>query len=81
MDFQSATKSYESWLANHLTLVPDDLKLKHEHMVEDEFSFLRATYYRWAQVWRGFCPDLADAPIVLSVGDLHIENFGTWRDA
>ena len=22
-----------------------------------------------------------DAPQVLSVGDLHLENFGTWRDA
>ena len=22
-----------------------------------------------------------DAPRVLSVGDLHLENFGTWRDA
>jgi hypothetical protein len=81
MDFQNATKSYESWLASHLTIVPDDLKLKHERMLGDEFSFLRATYYRWAQTWQGFCPGLADAPGVLAVGDLHIENFGTWRDA
>jgi hypothetical protein len=26
------------------------------------------------------CPELARAPQVLAVGDLHIENFGTWRD-
>lgn len=26
------------------------------------------------------CPDLARAPKVLAVGDLHVENFGTWRD-
>src|SRR5213076_1576717 len=25
-------------------------------------------------------PELADAPRVLSVGDLHVESFGTWRD-
>ena len=25
-------------------------------------------------------PDLAKAPDVLAVGDLHVENFGTWRD-
>lgn len=31
--------------------------------------------------WPDVCPDLAAAPVVLSVGDLHIENFGTWRDA
>jgi Uncharacterized protein conserved in bacteria (DUF2252) len=28
-----------------------------------------------------FVPELAKAPKVLAVGDLHIENFGTWRDA
>jgi hypothetical protein len=44
------------------------------------FPFLRATYYRWAQVWPKVCPDLAKGPQVLAVGDLHVENFGTWRD-
>jgi len=27
------------------------------------------------------CPDVAKATKVLAVGDLHVENFGTWRDA
>ena len=45
------------------------------------FPFLRATFYRWVQRWPEVCPDLAAAPVVLSVGDLHVENFGTWRDA
>src|SRR5207237_3831965 len=44
------------------------------------FPFLRATYYRWAQLWPKVCPDLAKGPQVLAVGDLHVENFGTWRD-
>jgi hypothetical protein len=26
-------------------------------------------------------PEVADAPKVLAVGDLHVENYGTWRDA
>jgi len=26
------------------------------------------------------CPELARTPQVLAVGDLHVENFGTWRD-
>jgi hypothetical protein len=26
------------------------------------------------------CPNLANGPHVLAVGDLHVENFGTWRD-
>jgi hypothetical protein len=41
---------------------------------------LRATYYRWAQVWAEHCPEEASAPKALAVGDLHVENFGTWRD-
>ena len=45
-----------------------------------EFPFLRATFYRWAQLWAKVCPDAAKAPAVLAVGDLHVENFGTWRD-
>jgi len=49
-------------------------------MRSDPFRFFRATYYRWAQLWPETCPDLADAPRVLAVGDLHVENFGTWRD-
>jgi hypothetical protein len=43
--------------------------------------FLRATYFRWARRIGTVCPELMDAPQVLSIGDLHLENFGTWRDA
>jgi hypothetical protein len=50
-------------------------------MRESAFIFLRATYFRWARQIGELCPDLMDAPKVLSVGDLHLENFGTWRDA
>jgi hypothetical protein len=49
-------------------------------MAQDVFPFLRATFYRWMQVWPKVCPDAARAPQVLAVGDLHVENFGTWRD-
>jgi uncharacterized protein (DUF2252 family) len=45
-------------------------------MVGNAFDFLRATYWRWCE----HAPDLADEPVVLSVGDIHVENFGTWRD-
>ena len=54
---------------------------KHEKMKKDLFAFFRATFYRWIQVWPEVCPDLTSAPMVLAVGDLHFENFGTWRDA
>jgi hypothetical protein len=32
------------------------------------------------QRWPEECPDVSQAPKVLAVGDLHVENFGTWRD-
>jgi hypothetical protein len=50
-------------------------------MKESAFVFLRATFFRWARKIETICPDLAKAPAVLSVGDVHVENFGTWRDA
>ena len=81
LTIQQATERYEAWLASHLTLIPADLELKHQRMAESPFPFLRATFYRWVQRWPEVCPDLATAPVALSIGDLHVENFGTWRDA
>lgn len=81
MDIRQSTAAYEKWLARQLRIVPGDLKLKHQNMAEDEFSFFRATFYRWMQLWPETCPALLKAPKVLACGDLHIENFGTWRDA
>jgi Uncharacterized protein conserved in bacteria (DUF2252) len=78
---QEATAAYETWLAEHTRLVPADLADKHTQMAADRFAFFRATYYRWAQRWSALPPELAKAPAVLAVGDLHIENFGTWRDS
>lgn len=80
MKVKKATKKYEQWLAANTTVVKADLELKHTHMAEDLFCFLRATFYRWMQMWPVICPDLNRAPVVLAVGDLHVENFGTWRD-
>jgi hypothetical protein len=71
---------YEAWLGEQMSLIPEDLKLKHEKMAESAFMFLRATFYRWMQLWPAVCPDLVNAATVLGVGDLHTENFGTWRD-
>ncbi len=79
--FRNSTESYENWLATKLEIVPEDLDQKHELMRADLFSFLRATFYRWCQLWHEVCPECDKAPVVLAVGDLHVENFGTWRDA
>lgn len=80
MDIQEATHNYEAWLGKRITLIPADIELKHQRMAESAFSFLRATFYRWCQRWPQICPELTSAREVLSVGDLHVENFGTWRD-
>jgi hypothetical protein len=80
MRIREATARYEAWLGTHLKLIRKDLRLKHEQMRTAPFPFLRATYYRWAQTWAEICGDAARAPEVLAVGDLHVENFGTWRD-
>lgn len=75
-----ATESYEHWLGQHMPLLADDLAVKHERMAENPFMFLRATYYRWIQLWDHHCAKLQASPNVLAVGDVHFENFGTWRD-
>jgi hypothetical protein len=80
MNVVKATRNFETWLALHTHLDRKDLRLKHQRMKAELFAFFRATYYRWAQLWPEVCPDLAKAPHVLAVGDLHVENFGTWRD-
>jgi hypothetical protein len=74
------TERYETWLRRHTKVLERDLRAKHAKMSEDAFTFLRATFYRWLELWPEICPDLVGAPPVLAIGDLHVENFGTWRD-
>jgi hypothetical protein len=75
-----ATREFETWLSAQLPIIKQDLRLKHQLMAEAAFPFFRATFYRWLQLWPEVCGELAKAPKVLAVGDLHVENFGTWRD-
>src|ERR1700674_2805848 len=80
MNIVKATKQYEDWLGLHIRIVEPDLQFKHEQMAAALFPFFRATFYRWLQVWPEECAELDRVPHILSVGDLHVENFGTWRD-
>ncbi len=83
MSIVETTRAYENWMKKHIDVVGSDLKVKHEKMADPEsaFPFFRATFYHWASQFHNVCGDVADAPKLLAVGDLHIENFGTWRDA
>ena len=85
MNIIESVDKYDAWLEKQLKndFVKKDGKKKHKKMAKDAFQFLRATYWRWAETIYDpkVCPELNDAPAVLAVGDIHAENFGTWRDA
>ena len=55
MKIEKATARYEAWLAKQITIVPADLQLKHAEMSSALFPFMRATYYRWTQIWPEIC--------------------------
>jgi Uncharacterized protein conserved in bacteria (DUF2252) len=82
MPIRGANQDYEKWLRVQLggDVIESDLARKRKKMADSAFGFLRATYWRWAETILEVCPDLAEAPPVLAVGDIHLENFGTWRD-
>ncbi len=89
MNIQECTKEYETWLHQRLQdfeefdsdAFEQALAKKHKDMKDDgEHAFLRGTFYRWAQQWVD--GEMKDAGVVIPVvGDTHVENFGTWRDA
>ena len=81
MSVTKTTAEYETWLRSVTSVDEPELHTKHNKMTCNEFMFLRATFYRWAHSFSKHCPELCAALKVLGVGDLHIENFGTWRDA
>src|ERR1700683_3546249 len=61
-------------------VVESHLRAKHALMKEGSFDFLRGTCSRWAALWSEVCRECVHAPKVMSVGDLHVDNFATWRD-
>jgi Uncharacterized protein conserved in bacteria (DUF2252) len=87
MSVESSTAKYEQWLQERLKpnqeIFDFQIKKKHKAMADDPFQFLRATFYRWAELWPKECTELASQKedVVFAIGDLHAENFGTWRDA
>ena len=72
---------YHAWLHRFCEVDKEGLKAKREKMRDSAFAFLRATYFRWATTCQHVCPELASAPRIACIGDIHVENYGTWRDA
>ena len=78
--FVEENETFEAWLRTQCAVVEKDLKVKHRRMAESAFVFLRATFIRWASGIEAVCPEFASASPTVSVGDLHAENYGAWRD-
>lgn len=81
MSFVGENTAYENWMRTVCDVVEEDLQRKHERMSKNTFKFLRATFFRWAHAVKATAPEVMGLPAPLAVGDAHVENFGTWRDA
>lgn len=57
---------------------PDLIREKFERMGEDVFAFFRGTDHLFAAAWGNLKP-VDPGPSILICGDLHVENFGTYR--
>ena len=76
-DISESTRSFERWLRGHLRVRQHELDYKHEMMAADTFSFLRATFYRWAELAPEALPDVADGVRVLTRAVRQVVT--TWR--
>lgn len=78
--FAESNAAYEAWMREWIDVEPAGLDAKHRKMAASPFAFLRATCFRFAETLPELVPALLKVAQVPSVGDAHLENFGTWRD-
>lgn len=78
--FRKAARQYEAWLSSYCRLDRKALAVKDKKMGESPFAFLRGTFFRWPHYLQAADRRILRAPSVLCVGDIHLENYGTWRD-
>lgn len=82
LGFADATRAHARWLSGYLTLEAEGLAEKRKKMGKGLFPFLRGSFHRWRWQWRAVDPAVREgAPVLLAAGDVHLEDFGTWRDA
>jgi uncharacterized protein (DUF2252 family) len=58
---------------------PGRVRLKLKRMAADPFAFFRGADHLYAEAWPGLKPPDA-GPAIPICGDLHLENFGAYRD-
>jgi len=80
MTLLEATARYEAWLERQVKPVKSALARKHACMSEGPYPFFQATFYRWIELIQRRCSELLQCTALPSIGDFHLENFGTWRD-
>ena len=78
--FADATRRYEKWLGEYCRIDEEGLAAKRQKIAQGPFPFLRGTFYRWPRHFAAVHARVTEAATILSIGDTHIENFGTWRD-
>ena len=58
---------------------PERLEIKLENMAADPFAFFRGTCHLFYEDWPAGETELDQAPGVWVCGDLHLENFGSYK--
>jgi uncharacterized protein (DUF2252 family) len=58
---------------------PERLRLKYAAMQQNAFAFMRGTCHLFYQDWPAGDTALNDAPLAWICGDLHLENFGSYK--
>jgi uncharacterized protein (DUF2252 family) len=59
--------------------LPELVARKYAKMAHDPFVFFRGTAHLFWEDWPSAAAGLDDAPLAWSCGDLHLENFGSYR--
>ena len=72
MNIFESTLHYEKWMSTHINIVKFDLVYKHEQMAKSPFLFMRATFYRWLQLWKELGSTEATAPRLLQIRTIQV---------
>ena len=56
-----STQAFETWMRKRTDISAKLLRKKHRSMAKGSFPFLRATFYRWVELWPEMCPRLRGA--------------------
>ena len=80
MNCKEATESYETWLGEQRRLLRLTCCSNINRCPPMSSRSCEQLFIVGLNCGKRRAPDLTNAPVVLAVGDLHVENFGTWRD-